>query len=108
MKKLGYHVIEKELLARVPELAAHRPEIEGLPHVLFGHLARFVLRELSAPSSALSRALRLLEEALETENLHLTNLVLCAFVEHLEAGDCERLRALAGPRLRLALAPRRA
>lgn len=103
MKKLGYHVIEKELLSRVPELAGSRPEIEGLPHVLFGDLVRFVLRELRSPSSALARVLRLLEEALETENLHLTNLVLCAFVAHFDAGDCERLRALAGPRLRRTL-----
>lgn len=109
MRKLGYHGIDQELLRRVPELTPRRPDtdVEGLPHQLFLELPAFLVDEIRAgrtgPGSAFHRSLRFLEQALDTGNLHVVNLVLRTFVDHLSPAVLERIRALAGPRLRLAV-----
>ena len=113
-EKITYTAIEQRLLNELPQFrAAFRDELEdssGLPHVVFGWLTSFVVKEyqkgLTGPGTPFSRALSFLEEAMGSKDVEVQNLVWVSFLENLdiaEKKDLEGIKAKLGPNLKATL-----
>ena len=91
----GFDLVYDDHLAEYDEL---------LPHVLLGDLVRFLSREVALHGSeamALTQAMPLLEQAMESGDTRLQELVSVSFLENLDADDpsFSAIRGWFGPRL---------
>ena len=109
MRELNYDRFSDQLRAQVPGFDRIYDEHlhdydEVLPHVLLGDLVRFLSNEArahGAESTALRRAMSLLEHGMESADPRLQELVAVSFIENLDPEDesFPVIRRFFGPRL---------
>jgi hypothetical protein len=118
-EKLTYDTFVPTLLAELPGFKeiydAHLRDYDTiLPHVLVGDLTRYVIRayrQMSTDASGqarrvVDRALALLEQAMQSTDAQLQELVSVSFLENLPQADedYDAIKALLGPHLEKELA----
>lgn len=110
---IKYATVIKKLFAVVPEFLQYPGFDSGnqdLPHVVFGDLTRFIINEYCKgrvqKNSPFQRALAFLEQAAQSSDKNVQNLVGCSFLENLHnAGrDYAGIRAKLPRTLRVMLA----